>query len=452
MFEAVPHRSAPAYQGVHDSQGPAHGTIAGSTGLIRPAVHTIALIFCLFPYTQIINLESYTQPYALIFSAISIFVSYTPLVRHFPKRDAAILFVLAAMGFAAFLISCLPNPSGQELKYLLIYVSPLIFALSSFAMVRDYPVLADRVIVSSAVIWIAVGLIQVFVAPSFATQLVGTFGEAAGDVVDSGRGVLGLAPEPTHFGFHMVVMAAALALVGGRNVLSIACLLTAVVIARSSSAILALGIGSIIYLLFFTKYARFLLLLVFPLYALVEIFLNSGILPADVRAVWLLKTFFEDPWYLITADASANARLGGIYVGAKEILGNAFMPFGMSHAVWTRSLGSILAHNSWLSFLSGSGIPSGILIIIYQCGIFGLLVTVAMVRRLLSAAHSHYETLLLASVVIVFFSQYLISTPGFGLIYGIVLVRAQRLGRAQRNPHRQAGWATTTGSALSIPN
>lgn len=412
---------------------------------MKLAILCLALLFSLFPYTQIIELDSYTQPYALIFAALATVAGLQTLLKSFPRGDALALLALVAIGVVMFLLNCMPQPNSQEFKYLLIYVSPALFAFSAYALIVEHPKLADRLVCGAALAWIGVGLVQVLVDPGFMTQLVGGFSEAADVVVDSGRGTLGLAPEPTHFGFHMVIMAALLALVGGRNALSIACIVTAVLIARSSSALLALVLGGIIYMVVYTGKARLMLLAVFPAYFLLGAVLASGVLPDDVRVVALAKDFYEDPFYLLTSDTSANARLGGIFVGFKEILGNAVLPFGMAHETWLDRTGPILSRNGWLLTLSEAGVPSGILIVVFQAGVFGLVALGWMIWRMMSRPRSHFEALLVSVMVFVFFSQYMISTPGFGLIYGAVLARrrwAARLkGENSPAPSRAAGFA-----------
>lgn len=395
---------------------------------MRPLICIVALIFCLFPYTQIIPLESYNQPYAAIFSAAVLFVMWPVIADRFPFSDGVALGAMFIFGLLAFAATCLPGPRAQEVKYLLIYLSPILFAMAGFATILTFPRLADRAITASAGLWMLVGILQATVAPEFATQFVGEFGNAAGDIVDSGRGVLGLAPEPTHFGFHMIILAALLTLVGGRNVLALACVVTAVLIARSSSALLALILGSLIYFSIFGGRARLVLLLTLPLYYFVGVVVDSGTLPADWRITRLMTEFWYDPLYLLTSDASANARLGGIYVGIKEILANFLFPAGLNFDTWSSRVGPIMSENGWLIFLSLSGIPSGILIVIYQLGIFGLLTIGFMIYRMLTKLSSHAETLLVCTVVFVFFSQYMISTPGFGLIYGAILARKVATG------------------------
>lgn len=408
---------------------------------MRLILYCLSLIFCMFPYTQIIDLNSYTQPYALIFSILAAAAAFKTLKENFPVTDAIALASLLFLGIFGFFISCMPRPDLQEVKYLLIYVSPIFFAFASFGIALEHPKVADRIITGAALAWMAVGLVQTIIDPTFASQFVGDFSDAAEVVVDSGRGTLGLAPEPTHFGFHMIILASALVLVGGRNWLSIACLVTALLIARSSSAILALTVGALLYLLLFGGKSRFLLLLIFPAYFLLGALLEFHILPDNIRVVALLNDFYQDPFYLLTSDTSANARLGGIYVGAKQIVDQIFFPAGMSSSAWLDLIGPIMAQNPWLLMLSDSGIPSGILIIIFQLGIFGIIPLAYILGRMLTRLRSHYETFLLCAVTVVFFSQYMISTPGFGMIYGMILARkllAARMAKAHPQPARLA--------------
>lgn len=416
---------------------------------MRLAIYCLALIFCLFPYTQIIEFDSYTQPYALLFSIVATGAAFPIVRRSFPLGDLVALTSLAAFGTIAFLISCMPGPSPQELKYLLIYISPFFFAVASFGIAMEYPKMADRIAIFAAAMWIIVGLIQTLVDPSFAAQFVGGFSEAAEIVVDSGRGTLGLAPEPTHFGFHMIILAAATILVGGRNWLSFACLATAVLIARSSSAALALALGALIYLIIFGGKARLLVLLVIPIYFVLGALIEANALSDKIRLAVLLKEFYNDPFYLLTSDASANSRLGGIYVGAKQIVDQFFLPAGMSEQTWLDIIGPAMARNPWLIMLSQAGVPSGILIIIFQLGFFALLPLGYILYRMLSKLPSYYETFLLCVVVFVFFSQYMISTPGFGMIYGMIVARKVLADKAKADRSIKTGTANPYRAALA---
>lgn len=421
---------------------------------MRILILSIGLIFCFFPYTQILPSDSYNQPYAFAFCAVGALLSFNMLAREFPRTDLQLLFALAALGLILFVVTCLPNPDSADLKSLLSFLSPAVFCLAGFAIARSGPDLSERIAWSSACVWLGVAVIQTFIAPDFAAQFVGQWEDAAAVVVESGRGVVGLAPEPTHHGFHLLVMAAALAVLGkGRTGLAIACLASAFLLARSSSALLAFIVGSLLYAVIYMRLGRILLVAIIPIYYGLGALLASDLLPDTVRLVQLLKLAYENPMLLVLADSSANARIGGAFAGLQEILDNLFIPFGMSNESWVLHRETILAQNSWLMSLSSAGVPSGLLIIVYQAGIFGLILLGTMLIRMLSATHTKVDAWLICILCVVFLSQYTLSTPGFGLVYGFILAR--EVGRRTNRPPEQAVTpmsSTVLGGHLQWPS
>lgn len=382
--------------------------------------------FSLFPYTQIINIGSYNQPYALAFSSLAVLGSITLLTRYFPRTDFLILLLFALLGVTTFLFTALSGTSAQDLKYLLIYMAPLVFCMASFSISYRYPFLTDRMLVGAAVIWMLVGVIQTLFDPTFLASLIGEFEEVADAVVESGRGVIGLAPEPTHYGFHLIVLGAAMSIIRPRFLMPLVCVAAALLIARSSSALMAITLGSVLYLLVYTRRARLLLLGLIPAYFLVQLVVMSDLLPGSIRIVSLLRIFFQDPLAVITEDPSTNARLGGAYIGFYEILKDLGIPHGMSSENWLGQANRILSEHQWLYDISGIGIPSGLLIVGYQTGWFGLILLGAMIRQMFLVIGRSFEAWMLCILFFVFMAQFYISTPGFGLIYGLMLARSVR--------------------------
>lgn len=393
---------------------------------MRILILAVGLIFCYFPYTQIIEIESYTQPYALIVCVMGAALSFSTLTVHFPKSDAMALCALAFAGIFVFALTCLPSPGPQDFKSLLMYVSPVAFATAAFALYHERPELTERIVTVAACAWLLVGLVQTMVSPTFATGFVGQWQESAGVVADSGRGTLGLAPEPTHHGFHMMVLAATLAVMRGRNWYSVACIIAVLVFARSSSSLLALGLGSALFFGMQTKKGIAMLLLASPLYFLLGSLFESGALPESSRIVELMRTAYESPNALIMSDYSANVRVGGVVAGFGEIIDGYFLPHGLSAEAWMSQVSSILSKYPWLFSISNSGIPSGFLIIVYQLGFIGIMLLYVPVSRFIRREGPAFENWLLACVVFVFLGQYLISTPGFGALYGFILAKRAR--------------------------
>jgi hypothetical protein len=378
----------------------------------------VAVIASVFPYTQIVPLGSYVQPYALIFSMLASVFCLPTTLKHAPAWDNYAMISFAVAGTVLFFISCLPIPSDQDIKSLLMYVSPILFYCVGFTFCRTNIILFRSLVTYSAMIWLIVGLIQTFVSSTFASHLVGVWSEAAVVVVESGRGVLSLAPEPTHHGFHMLLLAALLFLLNGRTIYIVGCIFASILLARSSSAVLALFVGLIV--LFVMKPVRML-----PIFGAISLVFGAVIMvvlnqldQSNIRVLHLLISAIENPTSVLTIDYSVNSRIGGMLAGLGIIWNDYFLPAGLSNKDWLQRTPAFLAQYPWLFDLSPAGIPSGMVIILYQMGFLGVPFVFYFIYRIVSAARSIWGSYLLLVAVAVFFGQFLISNPVFGLLYG----------------------------------
>ena len=381
--------------------------------------------FCLFPYTQIIPLGVYTQPYALLFCFSATILLFRWIYKNFPATDFFLLVLFFLLGVFIFLATCFPYQNAQEYKYLLVYISPVFYAATAYYLAVESEVPLRKLVTFAAVAWIVTGIIQTFY-PSFATGLVGEWSSAGEVVVASGRGVLGLAPEPTHYGFHLIFISAALLLTGGSRVLSALCIISALLVARSASVMLVLALAGAGWSLTSTK--RFLAgIAVFSASAaMFLIFILQFIEQSELRILFLLVNFIDSPLDFLALDASVNARLGGIAIGFFEIIDAMLVPNGMSWANWLMKIPAIEFSYKWLFFISTSGIPSGYLIVIYQTGVFGLLLIAAMIGRAFLVRFDDISIYLVIAFFLVFMFQIALSSPSFGFVFGL-LVAARKL-------------------------
>lgn len=397
------------------------GSSEGQT-LSMKILTVLFLLTAMFPYTQLLPLDTYTQPYSFLMGGLLFVMVGWRQVARIPTLDGWAMLLFAGAGLIFFVVNCMPKFNTQEIKYLLMYVSPLVFATSFFYVQSTYAVLTKKVIELSALCWLLVGLVQVMFDATFATFTVGEWQAAAQIVVDSGRGVLGLAPEPTHFGFHMVLMAALLYLVGGNRYLIIACFLASLLLAKSSSVLLALAIGTALTMLsrpvFFLMVAGLLVVFVPITYMVVENAPENG-----PRLLYLMSLFFKDPYELLSLDRSVNTRLGGLIAAAWTIVDQGLWPQGLSHLDWDQGLSNRLGAFPWLNAISDSGWPSGYLIVIFQSGLIGLAFVGLVMYRFISSSVGMLPKTLLLGAVSIFFLQYYISVPIFGMIYGALIFR-----------------------------
>jgi len=384
------------------------------------------LVACFFPYTQFLPIESYTQPYALAL-AIPLFVLQgRAVLGSIPCGDALALLGLAFFGTVAFLMDCTPLPDSQELKYLLIYVAPLVQTVAALVVIARYRQMTLTILTVAILVWLAVGLVQTFIDPNFATSMIGEWQDTGEVSMQSGRGVLGLAPEPTHFGFHMIVLAAIVTVLHGSRPIAWACVVGALLLARSASAALTLVLGSCLFVLRMPLKYRLPILAGLLASPFVVFMLLERIDPESSRLLYLASTFLDEPGAILGIDFSVNTRLGGLIATMRDSFDNFLLPHGLSHAAWLDHSRAILSRFTWLFDLSDNGPPSGFGIVIYQLGIFGVLVLYRPITRLLTTPVVSFEQILVLAAVWVFVGQYFISTPGYSLLYACAIYAAMR--------------------------
>lgn len=389
-------------------------------------LYAIFLYASTMPYVQLLPIGSYTQPYALVLALLIVVRKWHTIFRTMPAIDLLAVLSLFVLGTFLFLISSFPEVKPQELKYLLNFASPFFIAAATFVVASERPELAATVLRTSIAIWLATALVQTFVTPSFLSFLIGSWSDVAEHSVASGRGVVALAPEPTHHGFHMLLLAASAALLFDRPrfwpALAVA---DAVLLARSSSAVLAIAIG----LMLWTLIKPYRLAVTIPVVAVV---VGSGLAVAlalfgeDSRLLTLADAFLREPQNILAVDASVNARLGGLIASFHYMIEHGFVPNGISHVRWLATSEEIIRRHDWLMFLSESGPPSGIGVILLQLGFVAFPIIAVIARRFLQTDLRGWASLVVLSAFAVFLGQYYIGAPGFGLVYGLAIHRAAR--------------------------
>lgn len=378
-----------------------------------PVVQIALLVAVFFPYVQPVQSPSFTQPYALILAAVLMIPLGLRGLRAMPTRDSVVLVSFAALGTALLLLDGGPG-SLQDLKYLLNYVAPLILVAPLFAVLRENPAAARRGIEIAIVVWLGVALVEKFVSPHIFAFLLGTWSNVPIDMPLSARGVVSLAPEPTHYGFHILMLGAAAFLLGSRLFYPALAVAQAVLLAQSSSAILALALGGVLLCL---RWPRYAILLGLPAVLIGGLGLALAImLGIGGRPVILAQELLADPWGIVTADMSVNYRLGGLGATFVEVWSGGLLPYGLSWETWLAVRDQALREHTWLIDLSTVGPPSGIGVIAIQSGVIGLVLLVLMLARIVGAAPRGLLALLPCTAPFVFMSQYYISGPVFSLV------------------------------------
>lgn len=392
--------------------------------LIPGMLAALLVIAVAFPYVQLVPSNSYTQPYALILGVILFFTQNGPALFSVRKYDQIALVGIGFIGLVTYVLTCFPYIEEQEYKYLISYLTPVFLTIPLLSYLRKNVSLTVNILKISILVWLFVAVVQKILNPSFLGFMIGQWSESSFDIVESGRGVLALAPEPTHHGFHILLLATCLAMLdASKNTrrLLVLCIFDAVVLAASSSAVLVLGIATIFWVLIYQRRHIFLMVTLMLVFFGVAESLSAVI---DNRIGQLINAVVVDPASILTADYSMNMRLGGVIAVFYQVFINALMPFGMSTQAWDSARNSLIVDLPWLLDLSLVGPPSGIGIVLFQTGIFGAVMLGLFFKRILATNVSGVGRILVIGAPIIFLSQYYISAPTFSLLYACALYRA----------------------------
>jgi hypothetical protein len=390
------------------------------------------LFFICFPYIQIVPSDNYNQPYYIFVSAIFFLFNFR-LFDFINKLPFQISFIFLLTGIASFLLFCFPYKEEQDYKNLLTYISFYLIPIVTYFLCKFHKEYLIKFLKVSIIAWFFVGFVQVFINQDFLNILLG---ELSGNSIVAGRGgrgVIGLAPEPTHYGFHIVLLGLGLySLFPNKLYLSLA-LIQALVFAKSSSALLAIVLGSIFYLIFHKKMVSlFIAITCLIIYFYIESLINlmDQVVSEDSsRIIKMVVFFFQNPIDLFLTDTSLNARIGGLFVTFKAVFNNFFLPHSISHKSWIKATTELLQKNQWLIVLSQSQSPSGIGSILFQIGFLFFPYLYTFIKSIYKVTTIVRNNIFAYSVLIIGLSQYSLVSGDIGLVFGIFLyVSLERKG------------------------
>ncbi|MCY0093035.1 hypothetical protein [Hoeflea ulvae] len=385
-------------------------------------VYLAVLFFCLFPYVQLVPLSSYTQPYGFLMAAV-LAMLWPGTIPGLPKLDLVLLVYIAALGCVMFSIEFVGTLDMREASFLLSYLTPLVTTAACYAFLRRSPELVRKCVIYAIFAWLGVSVLQYLISPTFLTFLITSNSELGSDIVASGRGVIGLAPEPTHAAFHIILLGAVVAFLGGPLWVTLMALCSTLLVYRSASAILVFAIALLIWG-GLRPFWRSWVLGAVVLAALIARPL-AQLLGDSTRIGSLMGQLSEGGLGLLVADYSTNIRLAGMFMPIYHAFENYLMPQGISIERWGEIRSEILSQYSWIMDLSFAGPATGWGLFIVQGGFLGVPFVIYGAYRFFGLRGVVLSYLAVACFV-VFMNQFYVSTPAFGLVLAAILYSGSR--------------------------
>lgn len=384
----------------------------------------LLIFFICFPYIQIIPTSSYNQPYYILLAVILI-VSNIKKMGFVKKTSFKIGFLFFLTGLCSFIINCYPYTVFQDYKNLLTYFSFFIMPVAAFYLCRHHKLLLIKFLKISIISWFIVGFIQVFINREFLTFLLGSFSSELIVGFGGGRGISSLAPEPTHFAFHIILLGIALYSLEKNKWYLILTIIQALLLAKSSSALLVITLGYILYLLLHTRRFGlvffFITFFLFTQFASLISFIEQFFYEDSSRILNLIIRILQDPYLVFYADYSLNVRIGGMLVTFQTIFNDFFMPHSISQQSWTNVSIELLQKNRWLLGLSESQSPSGIGSVIFQIGFLFFPYLIVFVKSIYKVVKKDKSNIFAYVVLFISLSQFSLVAGDIGLVFGVFL-------------------------------
>ncbi|MGH9615361.1 MAG: hypothetical protein ACRD28_01385 [Acidobacteriaceae bacterium] len=332
---------------------------------------TAFLSFC-FPYLTPVRSSTDLQPYSLFLAvALLVLAAAKPGLNVKIVKSLALLFVPAAY---SLLISM--AYAGFELRSVAGYFCLAIYGCAGYTIAKERLV-GPKLIYWAIAVWGIAAILETVVSGKLFSFILPRVSTTAG------RGVVGLAPEPFHYGATILLLFILLRLLYLKGLVSRNCYLwcfigiIAQVLFLAKSATIAL---------FFVVYGG--LEAIFPVtvkkIALASVLITSMYFliisihgeMSDIRIVAIAKALIDDPRLLLLGDASVNDRVTHVVVSLYGFWTSLPFAFGHGTTAWGTFLQQTLFnHFPSLSEASqGNRIMSGYGACLFELGYIGLMI------------------------------------------------------------------------------
>jgi hypothetical protein len=281
----------------------------------------LLLFFIFFPYLTPIDTPWSLQPNALFISIILLLS-----IRH-SKINLNILFLLIVASNSLLIAILTYSDAINSIRSIANYFSLpiIIWALITINPSTDN---IKKFIKISAFTYTLVGVIQLFILPGFLSFLVPHQGGAE-ELLLSGRGVSSLTPEPSYFGFIMLLYFF-LGFLFKDKFLIILSFISILILAQSITVIFCLVFSITLILMFKNKF-NFIFSIFIISILIISLFLYLNNSNLDTRAITLMQSIITDGFSsTIDNDASATGRMFHITYPIISSLSNFLIPFGFN--------------------------------------------------------------------------------------------------------------------------
>lgn len=285
-------------------------------------VHTYfpILVFSFFPYLSLYSFGTDVQPWNVLFASLLTSLIFVKKLKFNIELSFLWLPFLCSIGLL-IISNDIKSAVRSILGYLTISITPLVFY---YILKYEYSFF-EKFLKLATIIYLTVGLVQVIFNRNFMSFLLNRVSTS------EDRGVVSLTPEPTFYGvvclFFILIF---LSLnVKNKEKYIYMLLFQIIFLAKSSMVILLLAVFLFYHIIFKIniKVLSLTLLLIMKFYVLYKNY-ELDLWNYNIRPIYLLKHFLENPTDVFLIDASVNDRLSAVYFSFKGFFDNYMLPNG----------------------------------------------------------------------------------------------------------------------------
>jgi hypothetical protein len=360
-----------------------------------PDFRSIVMIYSVFfPWLSLSTNNMDSQPWPLLASLFFLFSKGSFFADAFCK---IVSFLILLSIFVILLINYFNFNSASSflvMRSIAGYISiALIYIV--FFNIKLLRIDIKKHIILINWIWILISVVQLIFGPYL-------FDWAVHVRTSPSRGVTSLAPEPTFFAMFLIVISWIIIYEfrGKRSIVAngtvIANLITIIFIAKSSMAILYVGVIFILWLVFGeASYRKKLLIAISTITLAPFLFIVAILVAPESRFVDLIYDVIDSPASLITKDLSINDRFSYVYFSFYGFVDGALLPRGVgAFAEYAKFM-----NGHWKDLfirLPGSIILSWSGALLFELGVLGLCIFLIVLTIIYKGAGQGYRWLSVA--------------------------------------------------------
>ena len=371
--------------------------------------------FSFFPYLQIFPLGSDSQPYALLLSFFLIY-KYRRYKLDINQRNLGFVLIIA------IICMLIPPLSLNSIRSLIGYLSLFCIPIATVHCLVRINGIPYKLFKYTVLIWFFTGFIQTFFFPNFLNFLI-----PRGDsslTMESGRGVVCLAPEPTHYGlmciFFLFIAYLNFRQESGIRKIYLCPFLQLLLFSRSSLALLicTVAVCSIFILkILQDKKNRIKYLMLFVIISILITIIYSKLSESvdGFRAGRLLALVLDDPSVFIMMDSSVNDRFIHFYFPFKGLIDNFFLPHGYN--AFGEYINSVLRDPSYNRLIMDENMGNSITRIMsgwggvfFEIGLFAIIIVKVLWRLVKYTTIGIPRKVIFITLILIFFNAFPFST------------------------------------------